>query len=203
MCVCPHVGVHVHAVFKEGLSQRGLLYHRTLKSLNMTFQFIKVFQPPAPRNFSLATFPPQVPVTCQPAQSHLPLLPSLFLTFLPVHTSGSHSPQLFMLNGLAVTQHPLCIPYSLSPFPFRSHICVLYYLFWSSAGNKAGQRKLRLVLWRPGSCHFTDLWGPKRAEVGGPPRWWSSGVTALGSLAQLAALLLLEILLPEPRLKGC
>ena len=99
------------------------------EKLKYDIPVMKVFQPPAPRNFSLATFPPQVPVTCQPAQSHLPLLPSLSLTFLPVHTSGSQSPPLFMRNGLAVTRHSLCIPYSQSPFPFRSHICVPYYLF--------------------------------------------------------------------------
>ena len=135
VCVCAHVGVHVHEVFTEGLSQRGLLYHRTVKSLNMTFQFIKVFQPPAPRNFSLATFPPRFRSPVSLLRVTFPSSP-LSLTFLPVHTSGSHSPQLFMLNGLAVTQHPLCVPYSESISLSFSHLVYCNIFFEVPLGIK-------------------------------------------------------------------
>lgn len=123
MCVCVSSRGHACACSFYGRfeSARAFL-SQDCEKLKYDIPVHISFPATCPQEFLPGHISPQVPVTCQPTQNHLPLLPSLSVTFLPVHTSGSHSPQLFMLNGLAVTQHPLCIPYSVSPFPFRSHI---------------------------------------------------------------------------------
>lgn len=121
VCVCPHVGVRVHAVFMEGLSQRGLFYHRTVKSLNMTFQFIQVFQPPCPQEFLPGHISPKVRSLVSLLRV-LSLLP-LFLSPFCLSTPQAHiPPELFYAEWASCHPASFVHPYSLGHFPFVSHL---------------------------------------------------------------------------------
>ena len=95
----------------------------------------KSFPATCPQEFLPGHISPQVPVTCQPAQSHLPLLPSFSHLSACPHLRLK-SPQLFMLNGLAVTQHPLCVPYSESVSLSFSHLVYCNSFFEVPLGIK-------------------------------------------------------------------
>lgn len=101
--------VFVHAAgFTEGSSQRALLYHSTVKSLNMTLPITKVHQPPALRDVSQATFPHRFQPPVSPEPSSPPALPSF--PSLPAYPPCSNPPPLFYAEQTCCHQAAFVLP---------------------------------------------------------------------------------------------